>query len=298
MSRVLAISDLHVDFPQNMERLHALSNQDYIDDTLIIAGDISDSLEKLNITFSTLKKKFYQITFVPGNHELWVRKDSHSDSIEKFYSIQTLCRDLDIITSPFKVDSLSCSVWIVPLLSWYRLPEQDQKNSLFLKKTGENWEQCGWVDTVLCKWPEEANWLAADYFIERNKPFLDSYYDAPIISFSHFLPRRELIFNSVERGRQFSDDNAVIPFFPEDPHPYFNFTRVAGCKLLDQQIRQLNSTVHIYGHQHRNRNRQINGVNYISHCLGNRREQSHLGYTAIPKVIWENGNFLQAEDAI
>ena len=42
---------------------------------------------------------------------------------------------------------------------------------------------------------------------------------------------------------------------------------------LDEQIRSLGSSIHVYGHQHRNRDRTIDGVRYITHCLGYPRER-------------------------
>ena len=84
----------------------------------------------------------------------------------------------------------------------------------------------------------------------------------PVISFSHFLPRVELVFSDWERFR------AGGGVTGNDRAPEFNFTRVAGCRQLDAQLRKLGSTLHLYGHQHRNRDREIDGVRYVSHCLG------------------------------
>ena len=53
-----------------------------------------------------------------------------------------------------------------------------------------------------------------------------------------------------------------------DRNPQFHFSRVAGSDLIDKQIRQIGSVLHVYGHQHINRDRKIDGVHYISHCLG------------------------------
>jgi hypothetical protein len=60
---------------------------------------------------------------------------------------------------------------------------------------------------------------------------------------------------------------------PRRRHPAFNFTRVAGCEQLDVQIRQLGSSVHVYGHQHRNRRRLVGGILYVSNCLGYPRDR-------------------------
>lgn len=53
----------------------------------------------------------------------------------------------------------------------------------------------------------------------------------------------------------------------------FNFTRFAGSQTIENQLRQVGAAIHVYGHQHRNRDRCIEGVRYISHCLGSTGEQ-------------------------
>ena len=87
MPRIFAISDLHVDFPENRRHMLSLASHDYLDDTLIIAGDVSDSLSRLEQLLVSLQQKFRQIAYVPGNHELWVRNEKALDSLEKFNAI-------------------------------------------------------------------------------------------------------------------------------------------------------------------------------------------------------------------
>jgi hypothetical protein len=85
-----------------------------------------------------------------------------------------------------------------------------------------------------------------------------------VITFSHFLPRQDLIFSTPEERR--SD-----PLVSRDETPTFNFTRVAGDARLDRQLRRIGSVMHVYGHQHRNRWRSVDGVLYVSNCLGTPR---------------------------
>ena len=55
-------------------RCEALSNNTYRDDVLILAGDISDDQSVLRNTFEIVVQKFKDVFFVPGNHDLWVRR--------------------------------------------------------------------------------------------------------------------------------------------------------------------------------------------------------------------------------
>jgi hypothetical protein len=72
----------------------------------------------------------------------------------------------------------------------------------------------------------------------------------------------------------------------------FNFSRVAGTQVLEKQIRKLGSSIHAYGHQHRNRWVTIDGIHYVSHCLGypHERRSGRIGYFEPgPRLIWEAG---------
>jgi hypothetical protein len=266
--RVWAISDIHTDIKQNRAWLHALSTTAYHRDTLILAGDVSDRLETLYDTLTHLQSLFASVCYVPGNHELWIRRQECPHSIAKFWQIRYLCDMLGIHTRPLKLSSPSGnSVWIVPLFSWYMQPEEGE-GSLFKEKPGEDPTLSMWGDNHFTSWPPMAAApTVADFFLQLNDGHVARHYDAPVISFSHFVPRSELIYSTpAERqGRHLSD-----------PYPRFNFSRVAGCTGIDTQIRRLRSIIHIYGHQHRNRDRVIDGVRYISYCLGYPREWQHV----------------------
>ena len=288
--RVFAISDVHIDYQINMDFMLELSSQDFLDDALLIAGDVTSNIGRLETLLTSLCKKFAFVFFVPGNHELWVQKKGNQNSIQKFWDIKSLCDRLGVNTSPLKIGDSSNSTWIVPLLSWYITPEEGD-GSLYLPKEGEDETNSMWADNVFCKWPEFKNHKsAAEYFLHFNRDLIEKRYDAPVISFSHFLPRIELIFSDMRDVNTILNRQKILPS-TNDPNPRFNFSRVAGCTELDKQIRAINAKIHVYGHQHRNRYRNIDGVTYISHCLGyaNEREKLH-SFNAGLKGIWENGN--------
>src|SRR5947209_10482811 len=90
--RIFAISDLHVDHPENARWVSQLSAWDYRQDALICAGDITHTLAQIEKTLVTLQKRFQVVAYLPGNHELWVRYQSTQDSLEKFRDIQNVAR--------------------------------------------------------------------------------------------------------------------------------------------------------------------------------------------------------------
>lgn len=76
--RLLAISDLHLSHPVNFEAFMKLG--DFPDDWLILAGDIAERPQLLEVAFAETSRRFKQVIWVPGNHELWTIPDHDSGS--------------------------------------------------------------------------------------------------------------------------------------------------------------------------------------------------------------------------
>ena len=153
-----------------------------------------------------------------------------------------------------------------------------------------------WMDNHLCKWPEGSQPQSL-YFSSLNAAAVSQTFDAPVISFSHFLPRKDLILATDHDRMMVDKERQLMNKQPSTAQRQggvkgFNFTRYAGCQILESQIRKLSSVVHVYGHQHRNRDREIDGVRYVSHCLGYPSERKE-GWTwgmvkwMGPKLIWK-----------
>ena len=250
--RLFATSDLHTDYKDNLRWLAEISDSDYRDDALIVAGDISDRLEIIRETLELLGSKFRHLLFTPGNHELWVRGAEY-DSIEKLQRVLDLCAELKVSTKPVRF----ADFWVVPLFSWYDGvfdPElQDQKAA-----------RQAWADFHFCKWPAAVGSLP-EYFLRLNEPHLQAY-DAPVVTFSHFLPREDLL----------------------PPKEYLRISwlgSVSVCAALDEQIRKLESIAHVCGHTHTTVDRVIDGVRYVQNAVRYPKERTA---TSVPvKLIWE-----------
>jgi calcineurin-like phosphoesterase family protein len=249
--RLFATSDLHTDYKENFRWLEEISDSDYRDDALIVAGDISDRPEVIRDTFQLLRSKFRHLLYTPGNHELWVR-DAKYDSIEKLQRVLQLCASLNVSTEPVRFEDF----WVVPLFSWYDgvfEPETDEEKP----------SRQAWADFHLCKWPANAYPLP-DYFLRLNEPRL-KIYDAPVITFSHFLPRAELL----------------------PPKEYLKISwlgSVSVCAALDKQIRKLRSTVHVCGHTHTKVDHVIDGVRYVQNAVRYPKERPAKSVPV--KLIW------------
>jgi Calcineurin-like phosphoesterase len=239
--RLFATSDLHTDYKENFRWLGEISDSEYRDDALIVAGDISDRLETIRDTLALLRSKFRHLLFTPGNHELWVR-DAEYDSIEKLQRVLELCADLSVSTSPVRFEEF----WVVPLFSWY--------DGVFdAEMSNERPARQAWADFHFCKWPADLGPLP-DYFLGLNKPHLKTY-DAPVVTFSHFLPRADLL----------------------PPKEYLRISwlgSVSVCAALDSQIRKLESVVHVCGHTHTRVDHVIDGVRYVQNAVRYPKERT------------------------
>jgi Calcineurin-like phosphoesterase len=277
--QVYAISDLHTDYRDNFALLEQLSRHDYEADAVVVAGDVSHSMEVLRRTLDIFLQRFRHVFFVPGNHELWTRSGTGTDSLQKFEAVLRLCESMNVRTGPEVIGSDEGRVCVVPLFSWYTRPGEGS-DSLYRERPDGQPSESVWADDYLVKWPRTEGFRPVQYFLDLNAPRVSAEYPVERISFSHFLPRQDVMFPAP----------GETPYPPMDPgRARFNFSAVAGSTLIDQQIRQLGSRVHVYGHQHRNRRRCYDGVWYVSNCLGypeERRDQTITEPGEVLQSVW------------
>jgi len=234
--RIFAVSDIHVDFEENFQWVNNLSRMDYQNDLLILAGDVTDSLSIFKEILTTLKNRFREVLYIPGNHDLWVQRNRiQENSLGKLRIIKTIAADCGISMEPFHLGPLS----IIPLYGWYDFSFGEPQPETITS----------WADFIACKWPEDYDEKKiTQHFIALNEPVLDIA-NKFIISFSHFLPRIDL-----------------MPFYiPSDKQ---NLYPVLGTSLLEKQIRRLGSRIHIYGHSHVNTQTMKDHTLYINNAFG------------------------------
>lgn len=233
--RVFAISDLHVDYEPNAQWVQQLSLSDYRNDVLIVAGDVSDRADRLHACLETLARRFWRVLFIPGNHDLWVRRDAPGlDSFGKFEHIKALAASAGASMNVFHHHELS----IVPLLGWY-----DDSFGV----PGEEL-RLGWVDYRACRWPagfESRDTAAA--FMAMNRYERQSASEV-IVSYSHFLPRIDVMPDRIPMDKRF--------LYP-----------VLGSAALGEQVKALKSAVHVYGHSHVNRRVELDGTLFVNNAF-------------------------------
>jgi 3',5'-cyclic AMP phosphodiesterase CpdA len=96
--KLYAVSDLHVASPGTRRAVAAI--EDHPDDWLILAGDIGETIPHLEWTLSTLRPRFRQLIWVPGNHDLWTLPNDPNQARgeSRYLQMVELCQSLDVIT--------------------------------------------------------------------------------------------------------------------------------------------------------------------------------------------------------
>lgn len=235
--RIFAISDIHIDYEVNAKWIADLSSSDYRNDVLILAGDVTDTLRLLDWCLGSLARRFRKVLFVPGNHDLWVaREERGKTSLQKFEDIAAVVESNGASMSAFSENGIS----IVPLFGWYDYSFGEPSVEL----------RSMWMDYRACRWPGGLReGQVAAHFAALNCGRSEVAAGDSVITFSHFLPRIDLMPTYIPPEKRF--------LYP-----------VLGSTRLERQLRDLNSSIHVYGHSHVNRRIELDGVSYINNAFG------------------------------
>jgi Icc-related predicted phosphoesterase len=238
--KVWATSDLHIDYLENKTWVYQLSSTQYVDDYLIIAGDISDDLQEIQALFENIRPKFNKVFFLPGNHDLWIHQADALDSFQKCSKVEALAQSFDITTRAYT----SPTIRIIPLYSWYDF-SFGYPSKLITR---------AWKDFRKCQWKDQELDSVTAFFHLSNQP-LPNPSNTPTISFSHFLPFVSMF-------------PRYIPDFVRALFPVF------GSKKLEEQIKFIQPDLHLYGHSHLNRSFLKEGICYLNNAYGYPKEKN------------------------
>lgn len=103
---LFAVSDLHVDHPENREIVQRMQPRS-AEDWLILAGDVAEDHAGCEWALRLLGERFARVIWVPGNHELLTHR---SDPLQlrgerRYRHLVELCRRIGVLTpeDPFPV---------------------------------------------------------------------------------------------------------------------------------------------------------------------------------------------------
>lgn len=253
--RVFVVSDVHCDYTLNQDWLTKLQDRGFREtDVLLLAGDISDSLDVIHQSLLAVSQAFKTVFYVPGNHELWVRGEpvqarngTAQDSLQKLRLVLQLCKELGIRTSPARLGNLC----IVPLLSWHHSSWDTEPDILGVPHVSA----LSIADYGACSWPQDGpgqgrqgSYEIAEWFDQQNEAgwegLLQASRGCDIISLAHFLPHQALL--------------------PEKRYLFYpNLAKAAGSQPLARRLTALQPDIHIFGHTHFSWDAGIEGVRYV-----------------------------------
>ncbi|MET7474318.1 metallophosphoesterase [Streptomyces sp. NPDC005648] len=121
--QLLAISDLHIGYPENralVEGMRPGSDEDW----LLVAGDVSENVADIRWALKTLASRFARVIWAPGNHELWTHPSDPVTlrGVARYEHLVEMCRDLGVTTpeDPYPVwDGPGGPVAVAPLFLLY-----------------------------------------------------------------------------------------------------------------------------------------------------------------------------------
>ena len=290
---IFAVSDLHTDYEVNLEWVKQAAPNGHADSVLIVAGDVSDRIGVFEETMRVLADAFGAVFFVPGNHDLWVRRDGSegSDSLQKMARLNEICESLGVLTTPQRVRMASGGcVSICPLLSFHHMSFDTEPDIPHLRLPSA---RVTVTDFKATRWP---NGLTlgeeelAEHMDEKNEELLVSaarqagafgcadiepirswehaHDGASVLSFSHFLPRIELI----------PEKRFLV---------YPDLVKAVGSDALGRRVRALRPDVHIFGHSHFGWDATLDGVRYVQAPLALPKERERRPHSL---AIGESGD--------
>ena len=281
--RVYAVSDLHADMPTNMRWVESLPSFPPRS-ALIVAGDVATANAVTKKALLSLKKKFEEVFWCFGNHELWLpaapndaTNDGYpDDSLGKLMSLIDLCRECGVRVGPTtlpgtpgtssgtEASAAKSDVVVVPVLGWY-VDAFAKRNLHDLHGTPAYTDLERDFDAG-CKWPACVGF--------PGKP-RDSHADG-IAAFFRDVNAAVWADPSCRVPSATERENAHADAFGPDVVTFSHFVplarvylgtsrmaRVMGSETIGAQALGVGSTTHAFGHSHVNADDVVD----VSDCL-------------------------------
>lgn len=250
--KLWAISDLHVGFRDNRAVVEGIAPRP--EDWLILGGDLGETAEQLTWTLDTLRPRFAQLIWVPGNHELWTRP--HRTGLRgaaKYAQLVALCRERGVLTpeDPYPLwpgDGGAHRLAPLFLLYDYSFRPDHVPAEGALQWAMDEQVLCT-DEYVLHPDPHESRSAWCHARCELSEARLEAALaldGAPLVLINHFPLRRDM---------------AVLPRVPR-------FSLWCGTRRTEDWHVRFRAAVVVYGHLHIPATRYLDGVRFEEVSLG------------------------------
>ena len=250
-----ALSDLHISHPANREALESFPA--HPEDWLILAGDITDGVQRLDWLLAHLTPKFRQIVWTPGNHELWTLPDTAPPlrGVALYERLVEIARAHGALTpeDPYPVvEHAGGKIVIAPLFLLYDYSFRPRHIPR---------------DEVV-QWARETGAVCTDEYVLHPDPFPDraSWCAARCESTAMRLAAcPEEIPKVLINHFPLEEKHAVLPRVPR-------FTPWCGTRRTSGWHRRFNACAVVYGHLHIRGTQWLDGVPFQEVSLGYPRQ--------------------------
>jgi predicted phosphohydrolase len=193
--RIAFTSDLHADHHPDLAELIAARAHGAAD-VLIVAGDVSSSLARIDEVLRRLRTAVPIVAFVPGNHDLWSAPGTPDSRARYLEALPDLCAAADVIYLPAGPAALG-EVTLVGQTGWYdyslRDPAHDAEVPLERYARGSH-GPLAWMDKEHVVWPGCDDRALTEVMTGRLAADLAAApRDAPVVVVTHMLPFVELV---------------------------------------------------------------------------------------------------------
>jgi len=265
--RLLAISDLHVGYPENRALADSLAPSDP-GDWLIVAGDVGEVFADVGYVLAKLASRFERVIWTPGNHELWTTRGDPVQlrGVARYQALVKVCQRFGVVTpeDPFPVwPGPGGPVAVAPLFALYdytfRPPGMTKEQALRQAVTaGVVCADERWLHPD--PYPSPEAWCAARVAVTDKRL---AALDLPVVLVSHW----PLLRAPAEALR----------------HP--EFALWCGTTLTDGWHLRHQVAAAVYGHLHIPRTTWHAGVRFEEVSAGYPREWQRHGGPPAPRVI-------------
>lgn len=253
--KLWAISDLHVGYEDNRRAVQALPS--YPDDWLIIAGDTGETPAHLEFVLRTLRRRFAQLVWTPGNHDLWTPASwtPEQRGVAHYERLVAICRKYGVLTpedpyARWPGDGPTRAIVPAFTLFDYSFRPATVSRDHAVEWAAETGVRSADEDLLASHpYPRCDEWCAARVAATETR-LASLPPDARLIVVNHFPPRRDL---------------AVLPRIPR-------FSIWCGTTKTEDWHRRFNIEAVLYGHLHLRSSREIDGVRFEEVSLGYPRQ--------------------------
>jgi 3',5'-cyclic AMP phosphodiesterase CpdA len=262
-ARLLAVSDLHVAYPENRQIVEGLGSGP---DWLLVAGDVGERLADVEWALRSLRERFAVVVWAPGNHELWTPRDDPVQlrGEERYRHLVELCRQIGVLTpeDPYPVwEGDGGPVTVAPLFLLYDYTFRPPGTS-----TKEEGLAYAYETGVVCT---DEMLLHPDPY-----PTRDAWCHARVGA-------------TAQRLAAAATPTVLVNHFPLVREPtrilrYPEFAQWCGTELTADWHTRFNATAVVYGHLHIPRTTWHDGVRFEEVSLGYPREWRRRGGTPDP----------------